>query len=131
MSFDEILAICLEKIERGDSIESCLQQYPDERAELAPLLRLASVLTNSPAPQMSAHAFASGRMRMFEAANNQFNPELYDETQQFYTNGYKGHSYQGHSYQNGDAAPARRDLSQPDCCCEPTPHTLTTTIWLA
>ena len=105
MSFDEILAICIEKIERGDSVESCLQQYPDERAELEPLLRLASALSSAPAPQMSAHAFASGRMRMFEAANKQFDPESYEqqsainETNQFYTNGY-----QSGSHQNGDVS---------------------------
>lgn len=42
-SFDDILDICLERITvKGDSIEQCLESYPEQAAELEPLLRAAS-----------------------------------------------------------------------------------------
>jgi len=41
-SFDDILDVCLERITiKGDSIEQCLESYPEQAAELEPLLRAA------------------------------------------------------------------------------------------
>jgi len=41
-SFDDILDICLDRITvKGDSIEQCLESYPEQAAELEPLLRAA------------------------------------------------------------------------------------------
>jgi len=40
--FDDILDICLDRIMvKGDSIEQCLESYPEQAAELEPLLRAA------------------------------------------------------------------------------------------
>ena len=40
--FDDILNICLDRITRdGDTIEHCLETYPEHAAELTPLLRAA------------------------------------------------------------------------------------------
>ena len=40
--FDDILDICLDRIiMKGNSIEQCLQSYPEQAAELEPLLRAA------------------------------------------------------------------------------------------
>jgi hypothetical protein len=38
---ENIFNECLERVHRGESIESCLQSYPKEAAELEPLLRTA------------------------------------------------------------------------------------------
>ncbi len=44
------LEACLERIERGDSVEMCLSDYPAQRAELEPMLRVAASLRALPAP---------------------------------------------------------------------------------
>jgi anti-sigma-K factor RskA len=43
--FEDILDICLERITRGESVELCLASYPEEAAELEPLLRVALSVT--------------------------------------------------------------------------------------
>ena len=41
-NFDDILDICLDRIMvKGDTIEQCLESYPEQAAELEPLLRAA------------------------------------------------------------------------------------------
>ncbi len=40
-NFDDMLDICLDRIVRGDTIEQCLESYPEQAAELEPLLRAA------------------------------------------------------------------------------------------
>lgn len=43
-TIEEILAICLDKIEAGASPESCLADYPNQAAELEPLLRMTQLM---------------------------------------------------------------------------------------
>ncbi len=56
----EILATCLERIEAGASVESCLADYPQQAAELEPLLRMTQqmkALTNAgPRPMFARGA---------------------------------------------------------------------------
>ncbi len=40
--FDEIVAECTEGLLRGESVEQCLQRYPEQALELEPLLRVAA-----------------------------------------------------------------------------------------
>ena len=42
--FEEVLAICLDRVTDGDSVASCVADYP-ECPDLEPLLELAAVLT--------------------------------------------------------------------------------------
>jgi len=42
----EILAICLERMEVGASLESCLADYPHQAAELEPLLRMTQQMSS-------------------------------------------------------------------------------------
>ena len=42
--FDEVLAICLDRLSDGDDIASCVADYP-ECPDLQPLLELAAALT--------------------------------------------------------------------------------------
>lgn len=39
--FDSILSECIDRVLRGESLESCLARYPEQSGELAPLLRTA------------------------------------------------------------------------------------------
>lgn len=39
-AIEEILAICLERMEAGASLESCVAEFPQQAAELEPLLRM-------------------------------------------------------------------------------------------
>jgi hypothetical protein len=42
--FEEVLAICLDRVSDGDSIESCVADYP-ECPDLQPLLEIAAALS--------------------------------------------------------------------------------------
>lgn len=46
--FEEVLAICLDRLSDGDSVESCLADFP-ECPELEPLLELAAALSTTAA----------------------------------------------------------------------------------
>jgi hypothetical protein len=39
--FENILDECLERLRQGESVEQCLARYPEQAADLAPLLRVA------------------------------------------------------------------------------------------
>ena len=68
MEFDEVLATCIERLELGESIESCLALFPDEAAELEPLLRMAYEVRSMEAPKLSDAGFKRGRQAVAEAA---------------------------------------------------------------
>lgn len=40
--FDDILNECIEQVLQGENVEHCLQRYPEQAAELEPLLRVAA-----------------------------------------------------------------------------------------
>ncbi len=40
--FDDILSDCTERLLQGESVEQCLARYPEQAAELEPLLRVAA-----------------------------------------------------------------------------------------
>lgn len=42
--FEDVLAICLDRVSDGDSIESCVTDYP-ECPDLRPLLEIAAALS--------------------------------------------------------------------------------------
>jgi hypothetical protein len=41
--FEEVLAICLDRLSDGEDVDSCLADYPD-RSDLRPLLEIAAAL---------------------------------------------------------------------------------------
>lgn len=51
-----VLAECLDALERGASLETCLARYPEQRTELEPLLRAAWRVRSTP-PVATSHAF--------------------------------------------------------------------------
>ena len=46
--FEEVLAICLDRLSDGDDLESCVADYP-ECPDLQPLLEIAAALSAAPA----------------------------------------------------------------------------------
>jgi Domain of unknown function (DUF5667) len=59
-NFDDILNECIDRLLSGESVEQCLQSYPDQSQELEPLLRSASATQQAsfirPDPQFKAEA---------------------------------------------------------------------------
>ena len=53
MEFDDILATCIERLAAGQSVESCLERFPEEAAQLEPLLRLAAAVRAEEGPVLS------------------------------------------------------------------------------
>jgi len=58
--FEKILDECLERLTQGESIEECLAHYPEQAAELEPLLRIAIAAKEAsslePRPELKAAA---------------------------------------------------------------------------
>lgn len=79
MPFDEVLARCLDDLDRGISIEECLRHYPTHAHELAPILRMAARLRMSPPAQMPLAAFA--RARAAVAAQALYHQRLHESFQ--------------------------------------------------
>ncbi len=63
--FDRELDDCLDRLERGEPVARCLLSYPENAAELEPLLRAASraLVARSLAPSVDATAQARTRFR--------------------------------------------------------------------
>src|SRR5919199_627641 len=51
--FETILQHCLERLERGGSVQACLRDFPDQAEALAPLLAAADALRWCPLPPLS------------------------------------------------------------------------------
>lgn len=61
MTFDDILADCIEALEQGATIPACLARYPAHATALEPYLRLVVSLSAESQTQLSAQAFQRGR----------------------------------------------------------------------
>lgn len=60
----EALAQCLQRLEAGDDIESCLPARPQQAEQLRPLLEAAAALRALPIEPYSRQAFQQGRARL-------------------------------------------------------------------
>jgi hypothetical protein len=65
--FANALALCLEAIEAGQTLDQCLARYPQFADELAPLLNTANQLRSTAWPALSAGGRVHGRKRMHAA----------------------------------------------------------------
>ncbi len=61
MTFEDILARCLDALEQGETIENCVDRYPQHATELISLLNLAIAVRSTPQPRLSANGFARGQ----------------------------------------------------------------------
>jgi hypothetical protein len=59
----EALADCLEAMRQGEDMEACLAMYPQYRAELRPLLQIASLLRPLP-PEIAPSLLFKERTRV-------------------------------------------------------------------
>jgi hypothetical protein len=71
MQLEEILARCLEALERGETIDQCLARYPEHGSDLEPLLRLAVTVRSAPRPRLSTDAYTRGRAALKAQASYQ------------------------------------------------------------
>jgi hypothetical protein len=63
----EALADCLEAMRRGEEMEACLDIYPEYRAELEPLLQVASLIRPLPPEVIPSPVFRErARTRLLE-----------------------------------------------------------------
>ena len=67
VELDSILDDCLDRLRRGEGLESCLATYPDHAEELQSLLIVATDMTLFEVPRTSQQAAEAGRQRMFAA----------------------------------------------------------------
>lgn len=80
---DAILDDCLARLEAGESVQSCLTEYPDQAETLHPLLAAAAFVKKTPAPRARPDAFLAGQQRMLQAGllQQRANPELTSQKQ--------------------------------------------------
>ena len=64
IEFELILEDCLDRISKGESLESCLEKYPEQSAHLKELLILAGNIHQLPIPAARPSAVASGKQKM-------------------------------------------------------------------
>ena len=74
MTFDDILADCIEALEQGATIRECLTRYPAHATALEPLLRLVVSLSQESQTRLSSSAFQRGR-QMLSAQAQQRQPQ--------------------------------------------------------
>ncbi|MFO7945144.1 MAG: DUF5666 domain-containing protein [Anaerolineales bacterium] len=67
-SFADILDACLERLQAGESIVSCLEPYPKAADRLEPLLRAAKYSRSIPKPEVTQEAREQGLERVMAAA---------------------------------------------------------------
>jgi hypothetical protein len=66
--FDQILDICLDRLQTGATLADCLASYPQHAAQLAPLLQIASRLETPAGPTMSDQGLRAGEARLLAQA---------------------------------------------------------------
>src|SRR5690242_14717275 len=65
---EEVFSAAWEQVQAGRSIESVLDDYPEQRAELEPMLRTSLALRNTPRPILSPAALGRINARAQAAA---------------------------------------------------------------
>ena len=66
----EALAVCLARLEAGESVEACLRGHEALAAELRPLLAAASAVRDFPVEPYSPEGFQGGRARLRSAVRS-------------------------------------------------------------
>jgi YqxM protein len=68
LDFDQVLDICLDRLQAGNTVQACLISYPSHAGRLAPLLHMALKLQTSQEPSMSTSGFRAGEARLLAYA---------------------------------------------------------------
>ncbi len=75
--FNQILDECLDRINDGNAIESCLAQHPDHAAELKPLLESAAGFNRVASITVSDDARRRARKRLLDAIEQRQKPSFW------------------------------------------------------
>ena len=65
--FDHILDECIRALNAGDSIETCLQRYPQHADSLQPLLKMAVACMDIEKPEVTIQAVRASEQKMLAA----------------------------------------------------------------
>lgn len=68
LDFEHVLNICLDRLQKGDTLQACLASYPAHASRLAPLLRVAALLETPDIEPMPAKDFRAGEARFLAHA---------------------------------------------------------------
>lgn len=77
MDFNEILDLCIDRMARGATIESCLADYPEYAGELKPALSTAAGVNQLASIKISDDARRRARNRLYDAIEKQWNPSFW------------------------------------------------------
>ena len=69
--FEQILDACIDRLNRGESIEACLKDYPEQAGELAPLLRAMTQTQQNYSFVPSADKKREARLSFYAALEKQ------------------------------------------------------------
>ena len=73
--FENILDECLMMLDRGESVEACLERFPEFANELKPILEMARPLRSVEMPQSSSAAAVRSRNLMLAAVDRKFSKQ--------------------------------------------------------
>ena len=91
-NFDKILDECIDRINRGDSLEACLTDYPEYVEQLEPLLQAMLQTKKAYSFEPSASAKRAGRQH-FNTALERLNKDV--EKSNLYLLGYLPGQWRG------------------------------------
>ncbi len=75
--FDRVLDECIDRINRGESIEACLKDYPQQASELKPILNAMSLTRSSYSFTPSPDAKREARKRFHDALEKSRQPSIW------------------------------------------------------
>jgi hypothetical protein len=76
--FEKILDECLDRVNRGESIETCLKDYPEQANELEPLLRAASQAKKAYVFTPSDDAKRRSRQEFYAVLEKKKSPSIFN-----------------------------------------------------
>lgn len=77
--FNIILDECIDRLNRGERLESCLADYPEQAEELKPILLAMTQVQQTLAFTLSDSALRSGRARLYSALEKKHQPSFWQK----------------------------------------------------
>ena len=77
LDFDKTLDVCLDRINRGETIELCLAKYPEHAVDLKPLLETAAGFRQANSITVSDDARRRARKLLFDAVERHHQPSFW------------------------------------------------------
>ena len=75
--FNKILDLCLDRVARGETVESCMREYPEYAAELKPQLETLAGISRATRFTPSSDARREARKRFYDAVQQHQKPSFW------------------------------------------------------